>query len=295
MTMLAILLGVILERYITHLDQFRTYGWFVEFTHWTRHRFAHKAYWNDTVAVLIILLLPVLAIGVVHQQLAGVAVLLGFVFNIMILLYCFGPTDLHEAARHFITAREHDDQISAEEYATTIIGAPLPDDDSELFGKIGRTLLIATNQRLLAVFFWFVVLGPMGAVLYRLSCILLREAHAETDDLGPENGNGFVQSIQLLFAILNWIPSHLTALCYAVMGSFIDALHEWKRHKGFDALDPDAAHNMLVCTGLGSLRMDADSISFDQASLKHILELGFRTTIVWLTALALITMAGWAA
>jgi len=289
--MLAILLGVILERYITHLDKFRTYGWFVELIHWTRQRFESRPYWNDTLGILIIVLLPVFVIGLVQRQLAELSLLLDFIFGIIILLYCFGPRDLHEAARHFITAREHDDQNSAREYAITIIGEPLPEDDSELFAKIGRTLLIATNQRLLAVFFWFVVLGPMGALLYRLSSILLREARAEAD----ERSNGFLQSTQLLYAILNWIPSHLTAFCYAVIGSFVDAMHEWKRHRGFDALDLDAAHNMLVCTGLGSLRMDSDSISFDQESLKHILALGLRTTIVWLTALALITMAGWAA
>lgn len=291
MTMLAILLGVILERFNNHLDQFRTYGWFVEMIHWTRQRFEHKSYWNDTVAVLVILLIPVLVIGLVHRQLAGLSILLDFAFSVIILLYCFGPRDLHEAARHFIEAREHDDQTKAHEYAVEIIGEPLPEGDSELFGKIGRTLLIATNQRLLAVFFWFVVLGPMGAVLYRLSSILLREAR----DASEEGGNGFLQSIRLLFAILNWIPAHLTAFCYAVIGSFVDAMHEWQRHKGFDALDPDAAHNMLVCTGLGSLRMDADSIGFDQTSLKHILGLGFRTTVIWLTVLALITFAGWAA
>jgi membrane protein required for beta-lactamase induction len=291
MTMLAILLGVILERFINHLDQFRTYQWFVEFAQWTRQRFEQKPYWNDTVAVLGILLIPVFVTGVVHRQLDNLFTLFGFAFSVIILLYCFGPRDLHEAARHFIHARERDDEHSAREYAATIIGEPLPEHDSELFAQIGRALLIATNQRLLAVFFWFVVLGPMGAILYRLSSILLREASKDYN----ENGNGFLQTTRLLFAILNWIPAHLTAFCYAVIGSFVDAMHEWKRHKSFDVLDPDAANNMLVCTGLGSLRMDADSISFDQSSLQHILELGFRTTVVWLTVLALITMAGWAA
>lgn len=295
--MLAILAGFALERFLNNIDRFRTYQWFTLFMQQVQQRFGHKHYWSDTLGVLIILLIPTIAIAIAHQALAEQFTLVGFLFSIAVLLYCFGPTDLHEAARLFIEARKHDDQHSAKQYATEILGNTIPEEDSLLFGNISRALLVDTNERLLAVFFWFVILGPMGAILYRLTCVMVRDTGQDhkPDTTGHQHpsGDGFHHTVRLLYAILNWAPAHLTALCYAIIGSFVDALHEWKKYKSADFLDPDQSDNMMIHTGLGSLRMDADSITFDEFSLRHILDLSNRTTIVWLTALALITMAGW--
>lgn len=289
MTMLAILIAYVLERVLNNIDHYRTYQWYNAFCRGFIARLRHTAFWFDTPGVVLMLFIPVLVIGYIDHVLAS-AILLEFLFSIIILLYCFGPKDIHEAARKFIDARHRDDQTHAKEYASDILGESIPEEDSRLFNEIGKTILVAANDRILGVFFWFVLLGPMGALMYRLSSQLMHQPSSQAD---PDS-LGIIQTSRILFAIINWIPSHLTALCYGLIGSFIDALHEWKIHKSFDPFNPDECENMLVRTGLASLRMDSNSVTFDESSLKHILEMSWRTTLAWLTVLALITLAGWA-
>lgn len=286
--MLAILIAYVLERVLNNIDKYRTYRWYDAFTKGFMARLRHSSFWSDTIGVLLMLFIPVLIIAYIDHLLAK-NILLDFVFSIAILLYCFGPKDVHEAARKFIDARQHDDQALAKEHASDILGQAVPEEDSQLFAAISKSILVAANERILGVFFWFVVLGPMGAIMYRLASQLMHQSSADADP----DARGIKHTARMLFAIINWLPSHLTALCYAIIGSFIDALHEWKLHKSFDAFNPDECENMLVRTGLASLRMDANSITFDESSLKHILEMSWRTTLVWLTVLALMTMAGW--
>ena len=157
--MLAILLGYMLERFLNSIDQYRTYQWFSNFTNWSRQRFEHKTYWHDTIGMLIILLIPVFIVAFIHNKLSDINIVFEFLFSITILLYCFGPKDTHEAARLFIDASSHDNQQRAQELATEILGGNVPDDDSQLYADIGHNVLLATNERILAVFFWFMVLG----------------------------------------------------------------------------------------------------------------------------------------
>ena len=299
MTMLAILIGYTLERFLNNIDHYRTYQWFNQFIDWSQTRLRSVTWLNDTLSVLMVLLLPVFAVAYLHHLMTGTSQILDFLFSIIVLLYCFGPKDFHVSARLFIDAREHDDQTKAHEHATHILGESMPENDSQLFYAISKTILVATNERLLAIFFWFALLGPMGAILYRLAHVMLRHltdeqknSDGQQDGLSPDNG--LLNITRLLFAILNYIPSHLTAFCFAIMGSFIDAIHEWRSCRSFDPLNPDDCDSMLVRTGLGSLRMDANSVAFDQSSLKAILDMSWRTTLAWLTLVALITMAGWA-
>ena len=289
MTMLAILIAYVLERALNNIDHYRTYQWYNLFCSAFLTRLRHTVLWSDTVAVLLMLFIPVFILAYLDHLLAKIT-LIEFLFSITILLYCLGPKDVHEAARKFIDARHRDDQVQAREYAEEILGQSIPEEDSRLFSDISRTILVAANDRILGVFFWFILLGPMGALMYRLSNQLMRQPSTRAD---PDS-IGMIHTARILYAIINWIPSHLTALCYALIGSFIDALHEWKIHKSFDPFNPDECEHMLVRTGLASLRMDSNSITFDESSLKHILEMSWRTTLAWLTVLALITMAGWA-
>lgn len=292
MSLLAILISLGIEKFVHLLDQWRKFHWFINFSNWVKSKFEDSSYWNDTVGIIGIMLIPVAAVGFFLYELDSTLGLLSFIFSITVLVYCLGPKDLHEVAHLYLDACKQDDNEAAFSYATQLLNTPVPKDERNRTAAISKALLISTNERLLAVFFWFMVLGPMGTVLYRLSHVL---AKAQSIDPDPER-NEFYQSSRLLFAILNWLPLHLTTLSYAITGSFIDAVHQWKEHQPEDILNPDEHNTQLAFTGLGALNIDMDSngAKLDLHVIHDVLELSRRSVFAFLTVIAILTLAGWA-
>src|SRR5690606_17345869 len=79
--------------------------------------------------------------------------------------------------------------------------------------------LITTHRNVFGVFFWFLLLGPAGAVMYRLSEYLAR-AWNEPEHMRNE---AFGQFAALAFHWIDWVPVRLTAIAFAVVGNFEDA------------------------------------------------------------------------
>ncbi|WP_455211380.1 regulatory signaling modulator protein AmpE [Kaarinaea lacus] len=295
MSLLVILLGITIDKFAESVESIRKFDWFIHYSEWMRQKLSLWSIRNDTVILLIILFIPVCIIGLVYQQLDDWLSLLGFVFSVVVFVFCIGPRDVHNRANKYVEALERGEQTEANELVAEILqDEPQPEDESLLIRKINETLLIAANNNFLGMVFWFVILGPVGAVIYRLNLVLLKSLQKPLpEDAGAEN-NGFYQSTQLLFSILNWLPSHITAVTYAVTGSFVDAIHQWKIHKSYDHLDPEAANNMLIDTGFGAIQLESENKVFDGQTIHDVLGLCRRTIIFWITAIAIMTLAGWA-
>jgi adenosylcobinamide-phosphate synthase len=90
-----------------------------------------------------------------------------------------------------------------------------------------RGVLLA-HRHVFGVFFWFVVLpGPMGPVLYRLSEFLARRWNRPPAAGVPMDhfGNFAVTA----FAWIDWLPVRLSALGFAVVGDFEGAVYCWRQ------------------------------------------------------------------
>jgi cobalamin biosynthesis protein CobD/CbiB len=93
--------------------------------------------------------------------------------------------------------------------------------------------LIDAYRQVFAVLFWFVVLpGPLGAVLYRAAVLLADEWRGPVPGVAPTPQvlarAEFGHAAQLVLACLDWIPVRLTALSFAVVGDFEDAVACWR-------------------------------------------------------------------
>jgi membrane protein required for beta-lactamase induction len=295
MSLLVILLGITIDKFAESVESIRKFDWFIGYSDWMRQKLLRWSVRNDTIILLIILFLPVSVIALVYWQLDELLSLLGFVFTVAIFVFCIGPRDVHNRANKYVEASERGEQMEANVLVAEILEhQPQPEDESQLIRKINETLLIAANNNFLGMVFWFVILGPVGAAMYRLTHVLLVSLQKPLPEEDTTENSGFYQSAQLLFSILNWLPSHLTAITYAVTGSFVDAIHQWKIHKSYDHLDPDAANNMLIDTGFGAIQIDSEKKVFDGQTIYDVLGLCRRTIIVWITTIAILTLAGWA-
>jgi adenosylcobinamide-phosphate synthase len=87
--------------------------------------------------------------------------------------------------------------------------------------------VVASHRHVFGVFFWYVLpLGPAGAVLYRISEYLARSWSTP----GDERTAAFSTFAQRAFFVIDWIPSRLTALGFAIVGNFEDAIYAWRNH-----------------------------------------------------------------
>ncbi|WP_426100434.1 CobD/CbiB family protein [Massilia sp. TSP1-1-2] len=107
--------------------------------------------------------------------------------------------------------------------------------------------LITTHRNVFGVFFWFLMpLGPAGAVMYRVSEYLAR-AWNEPDHMRNE---AFGQFAARAFYCIDWLPVRLTAIAFAVVGNFEDAIYAWRN---FAHRWHDEARGIILAAGGGAM------------------------------------------
>lgn len=312
MSLLTILISLALERLLPPLEHLRGLDWFSQYTDWIRRRLGGHPRWQGIPALLITVLLPVIAVGVLQSLFADILDVLVFLFGIIVLSFCLGPRNPLYVAHKYQDALEHGDTDEAQTSLEFLLPDGIPEDEAVRAEALVETVLIQNHERLLAILFWFVVLGPMGAVLYLLAAYQAQHARRNPDPDILE----FSAAAAKLHDLLAWIPCRLTALSYAVMGSFVHALQAWEISEapGVDEAEfeetkleeieaaakthtvpiiPDS-HGLLLRVGLGALQFD-DEPPKDTSTVRETFALCLRSVIAWLTILALLTLAGWAA
>lgn len=285
MALLAILLGIFLERFLGSLEEMRRFSWLDLLAQQVR-----RQPWADGPAgVAAVVLTPVLAVLLLGALFHAIGWPLFFLFAVLVLLYCFGPRDLEAEVEAFLDARERGDEESAMLYAGDLLGTTAVDNSRKLTRAMLETMLAEANERFFAVMFWFIVLGPVGAALYRVSALLQRRAAEEQSD--------YAAALRRLHHILAWLPARLTALGYALSGSFVDAMHYWREEAPKWLED---SRFILVASGFGALRYqpaeDDESLDLkeEDSYVREALALIRRAALVWLVLLAVFTLAGWA-
>nr|WP_314541350.1 CobD/CbiB family protein [uncultured Massilia sp.] len=107
--------------------------------------------------------------------------------------------------------------------------------------------LITTHRNVFGVFFWFLMpLGPAGAVMYRVSEYLAR-AWNEPDHMRNE---AFGEFAARAFYWIDWIPVRLTAIAFAVVGNFEDAIYAWRN---FADRWTDESRGIILAAGGGAM------------------------------------------
>ena len=107
--------------------------------------------------------------------------------------------------------------------------------------------LVTTHRNVFGVFFWFLMpLGPAGAVMYRVSEYLAR-AWNEPEHMKNE---AFGQFAARAFYWIDWLPVRLTAVAFAVVGNFEDAIYAWRN---FAHRWSDEARGIILAAGGGAM------------------------------------------
>jgi adenosylcobinamide-phosphate synthase len=159
--------------------------------------------------------------------------------------------------------------------------------------------LLSSHRHVFAPLFWFFLVGPAGALLYRLARFFCYSwAAAGEGDFG--------EFARRAFAAIDWLPVRLTAAAFAVVGDFEDAVFCWRSQAG---RWPESASGILLATGAGALgvRLGMPLGNGDVAGrpelgvgdeadadfMQSTIGLVWRTLVVALLLLTLLGVAGW--
>ncbi len=195
-----------------------------------------------------------------------------------------------------------------------------PDFTAERLGSpelarhaIERALVLA-HRHVFGVFFWYVILGPGGAIAYRLADYAARTWSREAlGDFG-----GFAVAA---FRVIDWVPARMTAIGFAIVGNFEDAMYAWRN---FAARWADPLAGVLLSAGGGALGVrlgggwetpvqqvevpvagaEFDSapafdpppgIEVDPGHMRSAVGMVWRAMVLWLILLLLLSIANWIA
>ncbi|GAA4427988.1 CobD/CbiB family protein [Acidovorax lacteus] len=193
---------------------------------------------------------------------------------------------------------------------------------SEIVRHVIEYSVIAAHRHVFGVLAWFSVLaalglGPAGAVLYRMSEFVARYwAYKQRTGLQPVS-EAVRDASERAWTWIDWLPARLTALSFAVVGSFEEAIEGWRFHAQRFPNDNDgvvlAATAGAINVRLGGealrarprglpgpgMEQDQDVADSDATPgrepevghLRSVVGLVWRSVVVWMLLLALLTMA----
>lgn len=178
---------------------------------------------------------------------------------------------------------------------------------------------IAAHRHVFGVVVWFSVLaavglGPVGALLFRLSAILSKSWSAqEASSIDTDiihTSDALQQVAQRAWYLVDWLPARLTALSFAVVGNFEDAVDTWRQQA---AHFPQPNDGVVLAATAGAINVRLGGAGFPSemtvadaqdnmvepttgreaefAHLRSMVGLVWRAVVMWMVLLALLTLA----
>jgi membrane protein required for beta-lactamase induction len=300
MNLIALFLGLILERTATKLFHLRELRWLDPYFDWGFRTLGKMGGPAGIVVVVALMVLPVLPIMILQHEFSHLLFgILAIAFATVVLFFSLGPRDLANEVEEYTSAVEGGE---AEEIARTskvLTESDLPREEGAGVLAVEEAVLIQANNRLFGVIFWFMILGPTGAWLFRVADLMRRRAVFKSGRMqaAGEPTPDYLHILLATFGVLAWLPARLLALGYAMAGSFEAAVSDWRGY--YDSCSDKFFHvndAILAAAGKGAIREDVEeSEEFPIRPVQAAMRLVNRTLLIWVTAISLLTLIGFAA
>jgi len=253
---------------------------------------------HGAIAWLVAALAPVLAALALYALFAWMTPFAALLLNIAALYLTLGFRQFS----HFFTDIQAAIRDGDIDHARGLIGAWRGESAThrsreEVIRLAIEEAIAASHRNVFAVLFWFVVLpGPSGAILYRMAVYLDRRWG------GKGEFGRFARKVHVL---LEWPVVRLTAAAFAVVGDFEDAVYCWRTQA---AAWPDPDLGIVLAAGAGALGVRLGMPLTEVEGLQPRPELGlgetadapfldstvgllWRALVVWVFVLIILTMA----
>ena len=283
MTLLCLFIALALLQWSSIVGQLQKDQWVYNWLDWLDAKMNSAN--NLLLFPLLALALPVFIISIGLALLAKISVFLVFLASIVLLLYSFGRGSWSNGIDELKSAyrSENADAIRKQ------VSAWLPEShrnsgDWRQQAVVG--VILHAFERTFAVLFWFLLLGPMGAVLYRLSVLLQNYKGLDVAD------RHMAERWQWL---LEWPVVRLLGLSFAFVGNFSGCYHQWKicalcaRRKTQTVLCHYIQGALMLHKEPGQYNSDDNNAGFDNVEIEidAIIELYKHALLFWICILAI--------
>ncbi len=190
---------------------------------------------------------------------------------------------------------------------------------NEIVRHVIEHSILSAHRHVFGVFFSYALLsviglGPVGAVVYRIAEFAKRYWVTAPTLPQPAATGADEQQLDMISESLktvareswhsiDWLPSRATAMGFAIMGSFEDAMDGWRHHSEKFPNDNDgvilAATSGAINVQLGGAALQPDlpgssstpGRAPELAHFAQVVGLVWRTVVMWLVLVALLSLA----
>lgn len=249
MTLMVIVICLLSERFLVHTGSDKRYHLFSLYGHVIERELHKVSFLSFSWVILLFSSLPILLIVffVLNQFQTSWFGLVGFVMNVGLFFFCIGPGNPFYPSLSKTTTSNAADDVGA------------------YFSQI--------NGQLFAVMFWYIVLGPLMALLYR---IISQARYQESTK----------QLASWITNWLEWLPARMTVLLLMLVGNF-----QAGRHDFIKSFFKNPTENDIILSHCGALALS--SVEGDTATVLQAESLVEHAIIVLLVLLAGFTLVAW--
>ena len=298
-TLIAVVIALVVGHTMPALVALRRYDWFIRWLEWLAAQLGENATWRGGLGLLYAVGPPLLLVALLQMALHGEYLgFASFLFALAMLFYAWGPRDLDHDVEAVVDAPDATARYEAAHRLFPEREAPSLDG-----GALVEAVFRCALWRWLGVLFWFLLLGPFGALLYRLVALC---AQGEARRRLPEAAS---LAATKTLGVLDWPVAQLMTLALALVGNFDGVFTAWKDTGGASfATD----HRYLAAAARASVRSELVQEALDEADgdfeaasavvaapisglpeLRDAMSLVWRILLLWLAVLALFVIAGW--
>lgn len=248
MKLLVILLCLLSERFLIHSISYQRFYWFFDYCQKIKMGTNKHGFFTNPWVLLALIIVPIVLLVAIFYLLLHHLVfgLIGFLLSIIIFFYCLGPQNVFY---------------------------PIVQSDTRTNQELVGDYFILVNRQLFSLVFWYIIAGPIGALVYRLITLC-------------HDVNDVSEQANEVTDLLEWIPARLAVLLFLLVGNF---------QRGFSSFTsyflakPDMNNDMLRVCGFLAVRTNEEEeipMSFAESLVEHAI-------IVMLVFIALFTLITW--
>ena len=277
MTFLAMIIALVLERLSPLEDWLHRDAWYYR---WLQQlaSLGISGPWRLLAGVLLPCVVAHVLLGHLQPLLFG----LGWIAAaVLLLLYALGRgSQGAEQERYRSQCRRGDFQAALLDTADRLDGIEQSEviKPQQIHDGVQKGFLYQGYQRWFAVLFYFLLLGPVGALAYRL---LQLACEGSTEDK------------RILFYV-DWVPVRLLAATFTLAGNFVASIDEtWQAWRDVTMAAGDALYSVaLAATGEMPPVAEDGSVDGDRAAAQNeaLSALMRRASVCWVAIISLLVI-----
>lgn len=284
MKLLVVLICLGLQSFLNVGKNWPRKDWINQSIAWIEKALADKGWQAETLItrhafIISMIAIPALLVGLLCVLMCQLAWgLVGLVYSVAILLLCMIPqtwVTKKDVMALAALPKEEDEATEAEEETSS---KDLSAAATKSSGQGLPAYIDSLQNDFFSVLFWYILLGPFGAMASYLSSFYSRATYQESDT------QAVARHVQ---AIVVWLPTRLLMLTFCLAGQFLQTFNQVIR--GVISTWGLNAQQQWLVDAIGAAAGEKVKVNA-KTPTKNIAGLLQRTLILWLVLLAVLTI-----